>query len=973
MRNLKRALSLLLSSTMVLGMLVMGSSAAGYQDVDASNDNQEAIEVLQAVGIMTGDENGNFNPDGSITRNEMAVVMAHLLNLDYDYYRGTNPFTDVPEWAAPYVAACAAEGVVAGIGNGQYGGDNKVTAAEASLMIMKALGYFENAEDFGTDWQVATIRQASYIDLFKNINATAESALTRGQVAQLVLNGLKSDLVYFTGDKGIQIGDITVGYRAEYTIRTSSDQKYNSLVGGTTDIVGSDKYTIQLGEELYNGKLTEKGDTDAFGRPATTWRYDYNVIGTYVNDADLTYTAAVDAEEIYADLGLSKSKTTDVYYVDGKEETNITLTKTNDDDSFGGNGVLTQVWYDEDEDSSTLIITEINTYVAKIGSVNKASSNVDRYITLATTTNVPNGVLNNRYETESFEREDLVTYTAAYNNSTKRFDIQDVEALSDSTTGILTRWVGDANTDSSANFTIDSTLYNYSENFAVDASGNKIATNFTVDESEMVVYTDAYGYALYIAGVESAKNYAVVIGVGDTNPYGSATDGATLLLPDGTQKEVKYKLSSGSLTGSNTVDEMIGDMVTYTVKDDVYTLTIVDKWEDTDPTNTTFTNGKSAMDLYTTKRGGGEGTETKYTTSETVFFVATDGEDGKVYNVYTGYAAMPSLDSSKVEGVAVALSDNRTQVEAVYVSAEQLKGIEGVDTFVSFKEDWKVVTDNTGSYYVLPAVEDGNVTEVKLDYTFFNGQISNTSGIYALDNVITDSDGIITSATVKNVDTYNASPAWGNNVGIVAADGVVVGISNTARSTIDNLKKYAQYWAYTDETEVYYVSEDYKVITDIGVNGINTDLNDVVFYSVDTDTKTLDTVIIFEVEDGTPVTPPTEYKFEWATPSVTMDGTSIKLTSGSGIKLVDEDGAGQEATNVVVTYQISAWNGDAGDWNAPVVVESAKVASVAAGTGLAANGFTASGVFGAGTYKVTVTVTCDQVTQTFSSVRADVA
>ena len=74
MRNLKRALSLLLSSTMVLGMLVMGSSAAGYKDVDASNKNQEAIEVLQTAGIMTGDQNGNFNPGGSITRNEMAVV-----------------------------------------------------------------------------------------------------------------------------------------------------------------------------------------------------------------------------------------------------------------------------------------------------------------------------------------------------------------------------------------------------------------------------------------------------------------------------------------------------------------------------------------------------------------------------------------------------------------------------------------------------------------------------------------------------------------------------------------------------------------------------------------------------------------------------------------------------------------------------------------------------------------------------------
>ena len=76
MRNLKRALSLLLSSTLVLGMLVMGGSAAGYKDVDASNDHQEAIEVLQAVGIMTGDQNGNFNPDGSITYSRHIVWRA---------------------------------------------------------------------------------------------------------------------------------------------------------------------------------------------------------------------------------------------------------------------------------------------------------------------------------------------------------------------------------------------------------------------------------------------------------------------------------------------------------------------------------------------------------------------------------------------------------------------------------------------------------------------------------------------------------------------------------------------------------------------------------------------------------------------------------------------------------------------------------------------------------------------------------
>ena len=64
MRNLKRALSLLLSSTMVLGMLVMGSSAASYSDV-TSKENVEAIEVLNTVGVMVGDQNGNFNPQRS--------------------------------------------------------------------------------------------------------------------------------------------------------------------------------------------------------------------------------------------------------------------------------------------------------------------------------------------------------------------------------------------------------------------------------------------------------------------------------------------------------------------------------------------------------------------------------------------------------------------------------------------------------------------------------------------------------------------------------------------------------------------------------------------------------------------------------------------------------------------------------------------------------------------------------------------
>ena len=159
MRNLKRALSLALASVMVMGLMVVGTGAA-YDDV-SSKQNQEAIEVLQEVGVMTGDENGNFNPDALVTRNEMAVVMSNLMDYRVANYKGTSPFTDVPAWAEPYVAACYTNGITSGVSATTYGGDQSVTTAQAALMLMKALGYFQFQSDFENDWQFSTIKQAN--------------------------------------------------------------------------------------------------------------------------------------------------------------------------------------------------------------------------------------------------------------------------------------------------------------------------------------------------------------------------------------------------------------------------------------------------------------------------------------------------------------------------------------------------------------------------------------------------------------------------------------------------------------------------------------------------------------------------------------------------------------------------------------------------------------------------------------------
>ena len=254
MRNLKRALSLGLTATMISGLMVMGSSAASYADV-TSKQNEEAIEVLKTVGIMTGDENGKFNPEAKVTRNEMAVVMCNLLDYTVASYKGTSPFTDVPEWAEPYVAACYTNGITSGYDAKTYGGSDSVTTGQAALMVMKALGYFQYQSDFGADWQLSTVAQGNKIDLFDDVDSGVKEAMTRNDVAQLVLNALEAGTVEAEKNgQDINVGDISITSGVTYKYVTSGKDyakaindnqstSANSINGVTAPIV-------ELGEKL---------------------------------------------------------------------------------------------------------------------------------------------------------------------------------------------------------------------------------------------------------------------------------------------------------------------------------------------------------------------------------------------------------------------------------------------------------------------------------------------------------------------------------------------------------------------------------------------------------------------------------------------------------------------------------------------------------------------------------------------------
>ena len=972
---MKKLLALVLA--LVMSMSLVTISNADFKDADKI-DYTEAVDVMNAVGVLIGDENGNFNPKENLTRAQAAKIISYLLlgNKTAEGLAGSGKFTDVAKtsWAAGFVSYCAQAGVVSGNGDGTFAPAGQLTALQFGKMLLVEIGYDAKAAGMvGTDWAINTSKLMATTGLMNGIDGSVNQVLSREKAAQMTLNALKTPTVeYATKGSNITVNGAEINFGASVpTYVTNTVAKEQTISKDT--LTNSKEYTIELGEKLYK-KLVLSDTTDAFGRPTRTWTFENKKVGEYVKDADLEYTAAVEYKAIYADLALSSAAKINEYYVDGKEITpavgHTTISKS-DKTEFGANGVLTQVWYDDD--NNTVIVTEINTYVGTVNAITKATSSADRFVTVASKDTFVS--LNTKFETEDFAIDDLVSFTAAWNASTRLYEIQAVKTLEKSLTGTLTQYTGKTYTsskwDGQSNFSVDGTKYKYSANAYIDSSNNAM-NDFSVGKSDLNVYLDAYGYALYVEGVETEINYAVVIGIGNVNPYGSETNGATLLLPDGTKKEVKYDVDkSRGLTTDNKADEPKGDLVTYTVdSNDVYTLTLADgtkfgnigstattgKYNDSvnflgktgSTANFKFENGKSSVVI--------NGTSPAYTTDKTLFFVAMlDGAKVDSYSVYTGFENMPNTDPE--EGIkAVAYDTNSkytSQIDAIYMVVDSLGGISDVDTYLIKVKNASVMTEKINgvvvSYYELPAIVDGEVTTARIQGTTFDAIAKDVNGGVAISNA--DSEGVYAikniSKDAKTEIITNASTATGilTGTGTQADRRSVLGIGTTKAS--------ASYYAYTKDTTVFYVASDYKSVSASQITSVGTDANDEVYFTIDDNKKTLKEVVIVSRDDSyTPVT--SEYSFD--TPAVDTEATSkIKMT-GTFKRTVNGVTSNYDASNVVVTYTVQTWNDANGQWNNPVTYTSAKISTLPAGSAFAVQQLP---VPSGKAVLVSATVTCD--------------
>ena len=742
MRNLKRALSLALASVMLLGMMVVGTSAASYADVSSKN-NLEAIEVLKLVGVMTGDDKGNFNPDANVTRNEMAVIMCNLLGLKTG---GNHPFTDVPAWAAPFVAACYNNGIIAGVSATQFNGDANVTAVQASLMVMKALGYFGYAGEFGDNWKLSVVKQASKIDLYDGINAYTDQIMTRNEVAQLVLNALESTIQVVTEQGGVQVdgNGVSVNVKATYTYEDAKNNSGKDYAGK------ADKSTMELCEKLYGSDLkkdTTASTADDFGRPATKWTYNNDSV-TSAKSPDLTYTKATKGKTIYEDLGKIKGvkllgNDDDEIYVDGAELTvaNHGFTgfaiASGNNVKVGNDGSVTEVYYDKDTKVATVVV--VNPYLAKATEdYDTTDEEVD--VNLYGVSSASSATLSNDdFAVSGVKEDDYLIVNLAYNTANNKYEVKAVaEPTVVENATVSTARAEDYVTAGGTKYSYAAISYKSTGSLGYSLMKNN---GYDLNGDGYNLYLNDAGYVVGIEGYDAGVKLDDYLFVKQTSNNGFDTI-AKALFADGTTKTITVdklggtdtdaKDPNGDLKVTWTDTAVANKFYTFkTDKDGNYELTVV-----ADSTSTDKVVKQGSKDSSTITSAATPISGSNLTGNSSTVFIAKD-------KVYTGVKNAPEVASSTV----YYLTNENGRLMLVYSATAGSSKTTSDDLVYILSSKPAVAKDGDNIYYIYTAIVDGKKGTLESNSNRWD------KGLYKLD---TKTDGRYDLGTQQTSQTHDA-------------------------------------------------------------------------------------------------------------------------------------------------------------------------------------------------------------------------
>ena len=218
MKKFARLLSMVLAVATVLTLCV-----GAFDYVDAADIDESKVDAVNAVydwGIMQGNNKGEFNPKGLLTRDEMSKIMYAMKEVGLDvesYYGGflTAAFVDaakVPAWSKNYMGYAYIENIFVGNAKKEINALGNLSYVQATIVLLRALGadrmygfdnnpegvkitYVVDGKTYnlfeGPKWFENAVSYGAKYKLFKGLDiADFNANITREDVAVMIKNAV---------------------------------------------------------------------------------------------------------------------------------------------------------------------------------------------------------------------------------------------------------------------------------------------------------------------------------------------------------------------------------------------------------------------------------------------------------------------------------------------------------------------------------------------------------------------------------------------------------------------------------------------------------------------------------------------------------------------------------------------------------------------------------------------------------------
>lgn len=586
---MKKVLSLVLTLALVLSSFSMAfaddakkteAKVPGSNNLTdvAGNANEEAIGVVNDLGIVTGNPDGTFQPTKAVTRAEFAAMLTRALAIPQSALAGyaTTAFkdTDGYGWAVGYLAFCNSKGIMLGDGYGNAMPGKTVTLNEAITMTLRAIGYTANSSELKGNWPASYVTKAQELRLYEDV-AKDLVGLDKANAAQLVYNALTVQKVAVNTDG-------------------KTDKLWDKEPSRTEDGVATTLLSAGLNcKEDKKGVVQYESDTliniaKHVGKYGTIYRNkDKKVVafisdseqltGRFIKDTTVTKFVTTDGETEYT---VADNYTRGVFKDNGKTfKKDGSITRTIDgvanvpvvklDDTAADLGLNTLrdpanlgttpgVEFTISADVSGKTIKEIYSAMPWTVTESKKVKELDVKNIVA-----DKEILGYKFKENDNKELDYTQFQLVGAASLKDIKANDVVYVYADGTNVRKIEVGNKvvegviknfktkKSDSAAKFNVgDTVLKNATETVNGVAGGGTVAVDNVSDEVK--AFLDARGYVYDFEKTKTANNFAVV------KAYDSGiNEQAKLMLADGTTKVVNFDKKDVTPFGENAGDKDI--------------------------------------------------------------------------------------------------------------------------------------------------------------------------------------------------------------------------------------------------------------------------------------------------------------------------------------------------------------------------------------------------------------------------------